>query len=116
MIMNDVDAYFATLEQPKRHTLEQVRDTILTIIPDAEQRISYGVPAFRLRGKTVAGLAAFKHHLSYLPHSGSVLPALAKETESYTQTKSALHFPIDTPLPKPLVEKLLAARIAEAKR
>jgi uncharacterized protein YdhG (YjbR/CyaY superfamily) len=76
--------------------------------------MSYGMPAFSLQGKTVAGFAAFKSHLSYLPHSGSVIPQLAKETEGYTKTKGSLHFPIDRPLPKQLVKKLLDARIAEA--
>ena len=73
---DQVDAYLATCEEPKRGTLEQLRRTILEVVPDAEQTISYGMPAFKLRGKTVAGFAAFKNHLSYLPHSGSVLPAL----------------------------------------
>ncbi len=76
--------------------------------------ISYRVPAFRLHGKTVAGFAAFQN-LSYLPFSGSVLPDLADELEGYTMTKSALHFPIDRPLPKTLVKKLLVARLAEAR-
>jgi uncharacterized protein YdhG (YjbR/CyaY superfamily) len=83
---------------------------------DAEQCISYGMPAFRLRGKTVAGFAAFKNHLSYLPHSGSVIPQLDKELEGYTSTKGSLHFPVDKPLPKALVRKLLAVRMAEAFR
>ena len=52
-----------------------------------------------LRGKTIAGFAAFKGHLSYLPHSGSVIPQLAKETEGYTKTEEALHFPVEEPLP-----------------
>ena len=72
------------------------------------------MPAFKLRGKTIAGFAAFKSHLSYLPHSGSVIPQLAKETEGYTKTKGSLHFPVDKPLPKKLVKKLLDARMAEA--
>ena len=61
-------------------------------MPEAEQVISYGMPAFRVDGKTVAGFAAFKNHLSYLPFSGSVLSQLADELEGYTMTKSALHF------------------------
>jgi uncharacterized protein YdhG (YjbR/CyaY superfamily) len=64
----------AALDEPKRTTLTSLRDTIMAIVPDAEQCISYGLPAFRLRGKTIAGFAAFKNHLSYLPHSGSVTP------------------------------------------
>jgi uncharacterized protein YdhG (YjbR/CyaY superfamily) len=109
----DIDQYLGTLDEPKRATLAQLRDTIVAIVPDAEQCISYGMPAFKLRGKTIAGFAAFKSHLSYLPHSGSVIPQLAKETEGYTKTKGSLHFPVDKPLPKKLVKKLLDARLAE---
>jgi uncharacterized protein YdhG (YjbR/CyaY superfamily) len=102
------------VEEPKRSTLEALRRAILEVLPDAEQVISYRVPAFRVRGKTVAGFAAFQNHLSYLPFSGSVLPKLAEELASYTMTKSALHFPVDRPLPKTLVKKLIAVRLAEA--
>ncbi len=55
---NEIDAYLDALEEPKRSTLARLRDTIMAIVPDAEQCISYGMPAFRLRGKTVAGFAA----------------------------------------------------------
>jgi uncharacterized protein YdhG (YjbR/CyaY superfamily) len=110
----EIDNYLDTLEEPKRATLAELRDTIVAIVPDVEQCISYGMPAFKLRGKTIAGFAAFKNHLSYLPHSGSVIARLAKETESYTQTKGSLHFSVDEPLPKQLVKKLLDLRIAEA--
>jgi uncharacterized protein YdhG (YjbR/CyaY superfamily) len=111
----DVDEYLQGVEEPKRSTLEALRRTILEVVPDAEQVISYKVPAFRVGGKTVAGFAAFKSHLSYLPFSGGVLPQLADELEGYTRTKSALHFPVDRPLPKALVERLIAARLAEAR-
>ena len=109
-----IDEYLATLDEPKRATLTSLRDTILAIVPDAEQCISYGMPAFKLRGKTIAGFAAFKSHLSYLPHSGSVIPRLAEETAVYTSTKGSLHFPVDDPLPEALVRKLLEVRMAEA--
>jgi uncharacterized protein YdhG (YjbR/CyaY superfamily) len=112
----EVDDYLLKVEEPKRSTLQALRRTILEIVPEAEQVISYRVPAFRARGKTVAGFAAFQNHLSYLPFSGSVLPELAHELEGYTMTKSALHFPIDRSLPKALVEKLIAARLGEAPR
>jgi uncharacterized protein YdhG (YjbR/CyaY superfamily) len=111
--MNEVDAYLAALEEPKRGTLEAVRRTILEVVPEAEEGISYRVPAFRLGGRTVAGFAAFKNHLSYLPFSGSVLPRLADELVGYSGTKSALHFPVDEPLPKELVANLIRARLEE---
>ena len=114
MSKQEIDQYLGTLDEPKRATLAQLRDTIIAIVPDAEQCISYGMPAFKLHGKTIAGFAAFKSHLSYLPHSGSVIPQLAKETEGYTKTKGSLHFPVDEPLPKELVKKLLDTRMTEA--
>jgi len=109
----DVDEYLRALEEPKRGTLQTLRGTILEIVPEAEEVISYGMPAFRLNGTTVAGFATFKAHLSYLPFSGSVLSQLADELEGYTMTKSALHFAVDEPLPKALVAKLIAVRRAE---
>jgi uncharacterized protein YdhG (YjbR/CyaY superfamily) len=109
----EVDLYLEEVDEPKRSTLQTLRRTILEIVPDAEEVISYRVPAFRLHGKTIAGFAAFKDHLSYLPFSGSVLDQLGDELQGYTMTKSALHFPVDCPLPKPLVKKLIDVRIAE---
>lgn len=114
MSKEDIDAYLGTLDEPARTTLTRLRDTIAALAPEAEQCISYGMPAFRLGGDVVAGFAAFKNHLSYLPHSGSVLARLAKETEGYTKTKGSLHFPVEEPLPEALVKKLLDARIAES--
>ena len=113
MAAADVNEYLRRLEEPKRGTLQALRSTILEIVPEAEQVISYRVPAFRVSGKTVAGFAAFRDHLSYLPFSGSVLSQLAGELQGYTMTKSALHFAVDQPLPKALVEKLIAVRLEE---
>jgi uncharacterized protein YdhG (YjbR/CyaY superfamily) len=110
----EIDAYLANLEEPKRSSLQRLRDDILDIVPDAEEGISYGLPAFRLRGKVIAGFAAFTRHLSYLPHSGSVFPELSEELVGYTTSAGALRFPIDAPLPKRLVEQLVTVRIAQA--
>jgi uncharacterized protein YdhG (YjbR/CyaY superfamily) len=112
---DEVDEYLRGVEEPKRSTLEALRRTILEIVPDADQVISYRVPAFRVRGTTVAGFAAFKDHLSYLPFSGTVLAQLADELKDYTMTKSALHFPVGRPLPKTLVKKLIAVRLGEVR-
>jgi uncharacterized protein YdhG (YjbR/CyaY superfamily) len=110
----EIDEYLDALEEPKRTTLARLRQTILEIVPEAQQGISYGVPAFKIRGKTIAGFAAFKGHLSYLPHSGSVFPQLKEELKGYATSSGALRFSIDQPLPAPLVEKLIAVRLQEA--
>jgi uncharacterized protein YdhG (YjbR/CyaY superfamily) len=110
---DEIDKYLGGVEEPGRSTLQTLRRTILEIVPDAEEVISYRVPAFRVGGETVAGFAAFKNHLSYLPFSGSVLPQLADELDGYAMTKSSLHFPVDRPLPKALVKKLIKVRLAQ---
>jgi uncharacterized protein YdhG (YjbR/CyaY superfamily) len=110
----EIDLYLANVEEPKRSTLQRLRQTILEVVPEAEEGISYKVPAFRIDGKVIAGFAAFKNHLSYLPHSGSVFTVLRDEVASYKTSKGALQFPIDSPLPKLLVEHLVKARVAQA--
>ncbi len=117
MSRKEIDDYLAKLDEPKRTTLQQLRRTIQSIVPNAEQGISYGMPAFRLDGKVIAGFAAFKNHLSYLPHSGSVLADLADDVAGYVTSKGALQFSIDKALPKTLVKKLIAVRLRDiAKR
>ncbi len=114
MPAEEVDQYLDALEETKRTTLARLRQTIMDILPEADQGLSYGVPAFKVRGKTIAGFAAFKNHLSYLPHSGSVFPQMTEELKGYATSSGALRFSIDEPLPAPLVEKLIAVRLRQA--
>jgi uncharacterized protein YdhG (YjbR/CyaY superfamily) len=113
MAPTDIDSYLASVEEPKRATLEVLRRSILGVVPDAEQCISYGMPAFKVHGKTVAGFAAFKDHLSYLPHSGSVLGELGDDLAGYRSTKGSLHFAIDQPLPDDLVRRLVETKMRQ---
>ncbi len=94
--------------------LDRLRKTIRTIVPKAEECISYGIPAFRLDGTIVAGFTATKKGCSYFPFSGSTLRTLADELEDYEQTKSSLHSDPAAPLPATLVRRLIKARIAES--
>lgn len=113
MSQEEIDAYLANLDELKRSTLGESRRTIVAIVPAAEECISYGVPAFKLDGKVIAGFAAFKNHLSYLPHSGSVFPELRDDLVGYQTSSGALQFHIDQPPPRELVEKLIAVRIRQ---
>jgi uncharacterized protein YdhG (YjbR/CyaY superfamily) len=109
-----IDAYLAGVaDDEQRAALEHLRQTIRSILPDAEECISYRIPAFRLDGQIVAGFCARKTACSYFPFSGSTLRSLKRDLKDYEQTKSALHFDTDSPLPKSLVRKLLKARRAE---
>jgi uncharacterized protein YdhG (YjbR/CyaY superfamily) len=110
---NPIDDYLDALDEPKRSTLRALRAMLHDLLPHAEECLAYGAPAFKVDGKTVAGFAAYKDHLSYLPHSGSVLVSLGGEVADYATSKGALKFTVDTPLPRSLVEKLVAARLQE---
>jgi uncharacterized protein YdhG (YjbR/CyaY superfamily) len=108
---DEVDAYLARVEEPKRSTLEALRRSIRAVVPDAEECICYGMPAFRVDGKVVAGFAAFKNHLAYLPHSGEVLASLGERLTGYERTSGSLHFVVDEPLPDDLVRSLVEAKL-----
>jgi uncharacterized protein YdhG (YjbR/CyaY superfamily) len=113
MTEGEIDSYLASLEEPKRSTLQKLREMIRRTVPEAEEGMSYGLPAFRLGGHVVAGFGAFKNHLSYLPHSGSVFSRLPQDVAGYTISTGALRFPVDRPLPEELVRKLIAVRLRD---
>ena len=113
MTTADVDAYLAGVPEPQRSTLEVVRARLRAQLPQAEEVISYGVPAFAVDGRAVAGYSAAKKHCSYLPMSGSVLAGMADALSDYEWSKGALRFPVDEPLPADLIAALVTARLAE---
>ena len=109
----EIDRYLAAISADKRTALEKLRRTIRSIVPEAEECISYRIPAFRVGGAVVAGFCARANGCSYFPFSGTTLRTLAADLAAYGGTKSALHFDPAVGLPKALVRKLLEARIAE---
>lgn len=111
---NPIDAYLAAQPEPQRSTLQVMRRQILEVIPDAEECLSYGIPGFRFRGKVIAGIAGYAHHVSYFPHSGKVLPALADLLEDYDWGAGTLRVPVDSPLPQELTEALIAEKLRQA--
>lgn len=113
MSAKEIDDYLAALPEPKQSTLAELRRRILKVLPNAEQCISYGMPAFRVDGKVVAGFAAFKNHLAYLPHSGSVIAELSDELGEYKFTPGSLHFDLDKCLNQKLVQLLIETRLAQ---
>ena len=111
---NPITAHLATLPQPQRDTLTALRDTLRDLLPDAEECISYNMPCFKVDGVAVAGFDGFKHHCSYFPHSGSVVQQVTGIPGWCTvASKGTLQFPVDRPLPKTIVRKLVRARLRE---
>jgi uncharacterized protein YdhG (YjbR/CyaY superfamily) len=111
-----IDEYLAGVSPSSRVLLQKLRKDIRALAPEVEECISYGMPAFRHRGRVIAGFQATSRGCSYYPFSGTTLKTLADDIEGYSKTKSALHFGPDKRLPAALVRKLLTARMAEGKR
>lgn len=116
MSAKEVDAYLAKVIQPHRSTLKELRRRIKEVVPKAEEGIAWGIPAYKLDGKYVAGFAAFKNHCSYFPYSGAVVETLASELDKYVTSKGTVRFAIDKPLPKVLVRKMVKIRLAQLKK
>ena len=108
-----IDEYLVGVSPDKRAALQKLRETIRSIVPEAEEGFSYGMPAFRLDGKPIAGFAAAAKHCTYFPMSGSTVEALKKELKGYDTSKGAVRFQPDKPLPVALVRKLIKTRIKE---
>ena len=111
----DIDAYLATLGSDQRSALEALRQTIRSAAPEAEECISYGIPAFRLGGMLV-GFGAAKKHCAFYLMSGSIVEAFAADLGGYDTSKGAIRFQASKPLPAALVKKLVKARIRENAR
>ncbi|HEY2683706.1 MAG TPA: DUF1801 domain-containing protein [Steroidobacteraceae bacterium] len=108
-----IDDYLKSVPPDRRRALQDLRKKIRSVIPGAQECISYRIPAFRLNGVVVAGFCATARGGSFFPFSGSTLRTLRTKLGRYEQTKSSLHFLIDDPLPITLVRQLIKARIAE---
>lgn len=107
-----IDEYLAGLNAEQRAALERVRKIIHAAAPKAEERISYGVPAFRQSGMLVA-FGARATHCALYPMSATTVKAFAKELARYDTSKGTIRFQPDRPLPAALVRKIVKARLAE---
>ena len=110
--INDVDDYLATLTPEARATLEKLRKTIKTMVPNAVEVISYQVPTFKLDGRMLVSYAAFKDHCSFFPGAAPI-KAHEDELTSYVTSKGTIRFPTGKPLPAGLVKKLVKTRVKE---
>jgi uncharacterized protein YdhG (YjbR/CyaY superfamily) len=110
-----IDEYLAGVSGDRRIALDELRKVIRSIVPRADECISYGIPAFRLDGAIVAGFCATAKGCSYFPFSGSTFRTLEGELRAYGKTKGSLHFRPDEPLSATLVRKLIKTRVAETR-
>lgn len=111
--MTVIDDYLKGVPAAQRKLLQEVRQEMRKLLPDAEEAISYGLPCFKVDGGVVGGFAANKNFCSYYPFSGSTLGALKTELANYSQTLSALHFTEEKPLTKKIIKLLVDTKLQQ---
>lgn len=108
----DVDQYLKNAPKEARAMLEQLREIIKTTAPNADEVISYQMPAYKYHGPLVY-FAAYKNHVGFYPASGSLIDAYKDELKNYETSKGTIRFPIGKPLPVALITKIVKARLEE---
>lgn len=106
----DVETYLRRVPTEARASLEKLRQTIKSVVPEAVEVISYGIPTFKLDGRMLVSYAAFAEHCSFFPGAGPV-DEHADELQSFQTSKGTVRFTLTRPLSASLVKKLVKTRI-----
>ncbi|HLW18292.1 MAG TPA: DUF1801 domain-containing protein [Actinomycetota bacterium] len=107
-----VAAYLADVPPKERAILKKIRAAVLSVVPEAGEKISYGMPAFTYHGNLLY-YGAMKDHLSLFPGSKSVVRNFAAELKPFDAKEGTIRFTVEKPLPLTLVKKIAKARAAE---
>ncbi len=108
-----VDEYIAAQPEAVQGVLERVRGAIRKAVPDAEEVISYQIPAFRLPAGLVLWFAGWKKHYSLYPATAGVVAAFEDQLASYEISKGTIRFPLSEPVPVRLIERIARLRAKE---
>lgn len=111
--MTVIDDYLKGVPAAHRVLLQELREEMRRLLPDAEEAISYGLPCFKVDGKVVGGFASNKNFCSYYPFAGATLGLLKTQLEGYSQTLSALHFTAEKPLTKKIIKLLVDTKLKQ---
>jgi uncharacterized protein YdhG (YjbR/CyaY superfamily) len=110
--MTVVDTYLKKVSVPQRTELERIRKIIKKAVPDAEECISYGMPAFKYKKKYLIGYAAFAHHMSVFPASNPI-EVMADKLKDFKLSKGTVQFTLEYPIPASIIQELVAIRIRD---
>jgi len=113
---SSVEDYIKGSPKESQSTLRELRKLVKALAPEAEEVISYGMPAFKLNGKGFVAYAGYKKHVGFYPMSGTFLQTFKKELTGYKTSVGAIQFPLSEPLPVALIKKLIKMRVQENKK
>jgi len=108
---SSIDEYIAAFPEDMQKLLQEMRAAIKAAAPEADEKISYQMPTFFLKGNLVH-FAAHKNHIGFYPTPGGI-QAFEQELSMYQSSKGAVQFPLDKPLPLELVARIVKLRVAE---
>ncbi len=106
-----IDDYIAGFPKDVQEILQHIRQTIREAAPDAEEKISYQMPTFTLKGNLVY-FAAFKNHIGFYPIPSGI-EEFKEELSAYEQGKGSVQFPLDKPIPYDLISRIVKFRVKE---
>ncbi|AWR22065.1 MAG: DUF1801 domain-containing protein [Aurantimicrobium sp.] len=109
----NLDEYFASLDDTKAATLRRVLDVIATNFPDSSVKLAWNTPQIQIAGKYVFGMSAAKNHLSLAPWSEAAMSTFADRLSAYETTKGLFKVPVDWDVDGALITDLIQARMAE---
>jgi len=108
-----VDQYIASQPKAVQRVLKRVRSTIRKGMPEAEEAISYKIPAFKLHGRAVLYFAGWKEHYSLYPSTDRLVAAFKDDLAPYEVSKGTIRFPLSEPVPVKLIEGIAKFRVKE---
>ena len=106
-----IDEYLAVVNPAQRVALEKLRKTIRAVAPEVEECISYGIPAFRLNGRSLVFFGAWTNHCAFYPGSSATLKKFRNDLKGFQIAKGTVRFTPEKPLPVALVKKLVQSRM-----
>src|SRR5438132_7623058 len=110
-----IDQYLAGVNSDHRDALQKLRETIHAVAPKAEECISYGIPAFRLNGRSLVFFGAWANHCAFYPGNSVTFKKFRNDLKAFHISKGTIRFSPEKPLPAALVKKLVKARMGEVK-
>ena len=110
-VYKDIDQYIATFSKDIQMILQQIRETIREVAPEATEAISYQMPTFKLKGNLVH-FAAYKKHIGFYPTPNGI-SGFKEELSKYPTSKGAVQFPLDRPIPYDLIRRIVKYRVDE---
>jgi uncharacterized protein YdhG (YjbR/CyaY superfamily) len=111
--IDSVDGYIAAQPEPARGALKLVRNAIRKALPNAEETISYKMPAYRIGDQRVICFAGWKRHFALYAATSGVMRECKDELEPYEVIKGTIRFPLNEPVPAKLIGKIAKFRARE---